>query len=366
MSKILSLFFSISLLLLSTNLVSANSNLKIISRDQWWADEQYRYWNSTYWTDIFKKRAANSLAANKRWASYSEEKKDSLTAKSKISSAKTNKMNAYLTNNFYEDIKITDTQRYDWENKLAWQYSRTNYVKNIVIHHTESDYKSSAQWIKDIYRYHSINKQWWDIGYHYIIWYDGEVYEWRAWWDYVIASHDTWNNRSTVWISIMWNYNDEHLNTTQYNSLKKLVSHLTKTYWIDLNTKVPYHKECFWTNCKNWLDTTYYYPIVGHQDGKATSCPWEHVYEETIPRLLKELKAETYWYKKISYTEITAQKKAYTTKINALNWIIIKKKISNFSPEWKEKLIQKLNNLLSYEIDWKKEILYRRLLEEIN
>lgn len=366
MSKILSIFFSIFLLFITTNIASANDYLKIIPRNEWWANEEYRYWNSSYWSDIFVKRAASSAAWKKKWANYSQATKDSITAKNRVNNAKFNKMNAYLTNNFYNDIKIVNTQRYDSWNKLAWQYSRTEYVKNIVVHHTYSDYESSAQWIKDIHKYHALSRQWWDIGYHYIIWYDGEVYEWRAGWDYVIASHDTWNNRSTVWISIMWNYDVDHLKDSQYDSLKKLISHLTKKYWIDLNTKIPYHKECFWDSCTNWLETKYYYPIVWHKDWKATSCPWQHIYEKIIPKLISELQAETAGYKKVSYTQITGDKKAYTEKINALNWSIINKQISSFSTEEKIILIKKLNNILSYELDWKKEILYRKLLEEIN
>lgn len=364
MSKILSLFFIIMILIISSNITKANNDLKIISREEWWADEQYRYSNSAYWAEILATRAANSAAWSERWAWYSQEKKDSLTAQSKRDNAKFNSMNKYLTTNFYDDIKIADRQSYEWENKIYWEHLRTNYVKNIVIHHTYTDYPSSAEWIKKIYEYHASSRQWWDIGYHYIIWYDGEVYEWKSGWDYVVGSHDTWNNRSTVWISIMWNYDEHHLKETQYESLKKLVSHLTEKYWIDLNNKIPYHKECFWTLCADSLETKYFFPIVWHQDWKATSCPWEHIYEDTIPRLLKELQPETKWYKQVSYWQITKEKNDFQTRINTMNWTKVKKYLSEMSETQKETIMDSMKQMSEKEIWWKNKILLERLLEE--
>ncbi len=365
MRKIIALFFLIFFVLFNISYSFAAEKLKIISRSEWWANEQYRYWNSTQWKNIFKQNAINSVASSKRWTNYPQWKKDSLIAKSRIRKLKTAKMNAYLSKNFYNEIKIVSSNQYSWKNKLAWAIWKTNSVKNIVIHHTESEYKDSYSGMRWIYKYHTLNKQWGDIGYHYIIWYNGEIFEGRAWGDYVVAAHDTWNNRSTVWISLMWNYEKRKLSDKQYNSLKKLVSHLTKKYWIDLNKKIPYHKECFWTKCTQPLTTSYYYPIVWHRDWKSTACPWKNVYHSIIPKLIKELQPETYWYKTITLASITAQKKAYTTKINALNWPKIKQKVSKFSPQTKQKIISKLNYLLSYELDWKKEIIYKRLLKEI-
>jgi len=361
MRKIITSFFILFFSIFTISNTFAWEDLKIISRSEWWANEQYRYWNSTAWQNIFKQRAINSKASAKRWANYPQWKKDSLRTRRE----KTAKMNAYLSKNFYNDIKIVSTQKYDWNNKLAWPISKTNFIKNIVIHHTESEYKDSYTWIKNIQKYHSINRQWWDIWYHFIIWYNGEIFEGRAWWDYVVAAHDTWNNRSTIGISIMWNYDKRKLTDKQYKSLKKLISYLTKKYWIDLNKKIPYHKECFWKSCTQALTTSYYYPIVWHKDWKATACPGYNNYHTIIPRLIKELQPQTEWYKTITLTSITAQKKAYTARINALNWSKIKQKISNFHPQIKIQLKSKLNYLLWFKINWKKEIIYKKLLKEI-
>jgi len=346
--------------------LKAEDNLRIYSREEWWANEEYRYWDSTYWKEIFIKRNKANEVWNTKWSNFSQEKKYEIINKNNKKSEKKIKMNNYLSSNFEKYIKIASYNKYDWTNKLAWPISKTNYVKNIVIHHTHSEYSDSFKWIKDIYKYHAINREWWDIWYNYIIWYNWEIFEWRAWWDYVVWAHDTWNNYSTVWVSIMWNYDKKDLSEIQYTALKKLVSHLTKKYWIDLNKKIPYHKECFWENCKNWLETTYYYPIVGHKDWKWTHCPGENIYHKVIPRLITELQEETRWYELISYKNNKIERHNYKNKINKYNWKSIRKKFDNLS-DWKQKIIiYKLQLLLNKkDLDWKQEILYNKFLDEL-
>jgi len=347
--------------------VFAEEKIRIYSRSEWWADENYWYINSTHWKKIFQNREKNNKIWNKKWANFSQAKKNEIIAKNKIKSDKKIKQNNYLSNNFSEDVKIISYNKFDWNNKLAWPIWKTKYVKNIVIHHTESEYKNSWEWIKKIHRYHSLNKQWWDVWYNFIIWYDWEIFEGRSGWDYTVWAHDTLNNRSTVWISIMWNYENKNLKSSQYNSLKKLISYLTKKYWIDLNKKIPYHRECFWSNCKNWLQTNYYFPIVWHKDWKATACPGKNIYKNTIPQLIKELQPQTKGYKKISYLEKKEEKKEYIEEINnKYNWQNIKVKFNKFPENTKNKFILKLKRLSKYNyFDWKKDILYKKVYDEL-
>jgi len=367
MSKIFSLFLLSFLFLININWVFAEDKIRIYSREEWWSNEEYRYVNSSFWKNILEKREQDYLLWQKKWANFTQEKKDYLLSKSKIASDKKEKQNNYLSTNFSKDIKLIEYNKFDWTNKLAWPIWKTEFVKNIVIHHTQSEYKNSWEWIKKIQKYHSISREWWDIWYHYIIWYNWEIFEGRAWWDYVVAAHDTWNNRSTVWISIMWNYTKKDLNSQQYNSLKKLVSFLTKRYWIDLNKKIPYHRECYWNDCPNWLETNYYFPIVWHRDWKNTACPWDKNYNITIPKLLKELSPETIWYKKISYLERKKQKQEYIETINKkYNWDKIKEKFNKISENKKKRFLNKLKLETKYKyIDWKKEILYNKIYEEL-
>jgi len=373
MLKILiSLFLIFSINFSFTN-IKANEWLRIYSRAEWGANEQYRYVNWIGWKNIFIRRNINNNSWNKKWANFSGEKKDGIIAKNKVKADKKKLINSYLSTKFSKYITLAKYDKFDWENKLAWPISKTNFVKSITIHHTESEYKDSFIWMKNIYKYHSLSREWWDIWYHYIIWYNWEIFEGRAGWDYVVWAHDTWNNYSTVWVSIMWNYDKRKFSDKQYTALKKLVSFLTKKYWIDLNNKVAYHKECFWKYCKNWIKTNYFFPIVGHKDGKWTACPWKDIYHNIIPKLIKELQPETKWYKLISYKDSLQKKHLnkiekfnYKNKVNKYNWRKIRYKFDNLS-DWKQKIIiYKLELLLNKKnLDWKSEILYNKFLDEI-
>ncbi len=364
MRKILITFFLLLALFSHSQEIFAWKYLKIISREQWGADEQFWYVNSSYWKDILKKRAQNSLAWKKTWAGLSQQRKNEINAKNAKSRKRMNSMNWYLTKNFFNDISLVETQKYDGKNKLAWGIEKTNTVKNIVIHHTYSEYNDSFAGIKNIHKFHALSRQWGDVWYHYVIWYNGEVFEWRMWGDYIVAAHDTWNNRSTVWISIMWNYDKRKLTDTQYASLKKLVSHLTKKYWIDLNKKIPYHKECFWTSCQSGLETKYYFPIVWHKDWKATSCPWENVYSTIIPKLLSELQPSTKWYSLVTYSQNKKQKSDYAAKIASYNWEKIITQFKKRTPEKQNMTISKIQSLVQYELWWKKNMLLEKFVAE--
>ena len=363
MRKILLL---ICIIFFHIGIVSAEEKLKIISRSEWWADESFRDQNSSHWQNIFVKRANSSAAWAKTWANLSQARKNELTEENRIKSAKFAKMNSYLTNNYYNDIKIVESYKYEWNTKLAWRVQKTNSVKNIVIHHTYSEYESSEAGIHNIYKYHALTRQWGDIGYHYVIDYEGKVYEGRAGWDYVVAAHDTWNNYSTVWIVVMGDYDNREMTPEQYNWLKKLVQHLTKKYWIDLNNKIPYHKECFWNSCANGLETTMYYPIVGHKDGKATSCPGHDIYENIIPQLLSELQEETLGYQTITMSQQKEAEAAYREKINTYAWEGLRTKFMTLPQVDQFKIRHKVKTYLEYENGWKNDILYQKLLDTIS
>ena len=106
MRKILLL---ICIILLNIWSVFAEEKLKIISRSEWWADESFRDQNSSHWQNIFVKRANSSAAWAKTWANLSQAKKNEITEENRVNSLKFAKMNTYLTNNYYNDIKIVES-----------------------------------------------------------------------------------------------------------------------------------------------------------------------------------------------------------------------------------------------------------------
>lgn len=306
MKEIFKCFFSIFLLFFFIWPVNA---IDIIERSEWWANEEFRYRESSYWEDIIAKRAVA--------------KKYPATASSKAAYAKQQRVDSYLVNNFSDDLEIVDSEYFFGDNKLAWPEKKTNYIKSIVVHHTHSEYESSEQWIKNIYKYHSLSNQWWDIGYNYIIGYGGEIYEWRAGWDYVIAAHAKNNNFSTVWIALMWDFEHNDVPEAQAESLSQLVKFLAEKYGIDLSKRFPIHKPCIASdNCEYGWDvkTTYHYPLVGHIDAAHTSCPGEHLYDK-LEEIRQENLSFTKWFTPISYEDsLKSSEEKYWNILNVLRW----------------------------------------------
>ena len=241
----------------------------IIPRSSWWANELYTSLESTYWDSIIEWR--------KDWVdsrSPEKKKKDEDDSKRSID---------YINENFSRENTVVEKISYDLKSnfKLAWPLKYTETVDAIVIHHTHSEYEDSLEWMKDIYRYHSLNRQWWDIWYNYVIGYDGEIFEWRKWGDYSSAAHSKWNNFSTLWIAVMGNYGSEWVNEEQYKSLETLVKYLAWKYGIDFSEKHYYHMKCAGEKCntfplETYLDST----LVWHRDTWHTSCPWDKLYEQ--------------------------------------------------------------------------------------
>ena len=257
----------------------ALEDIKIISRDEWWAYESYRYLDSDEWKSIIKKRDEANKAWKEKYENMTDEQKKKIKEDEEKESKKQKEINNYFSNNFAEDNKLVEVIYEENWHKLAWPIQKTNYIKWIIIHHTEWSYESSLDWIKKIYKFHAINREWWDIWYNYIIGYDWEIFEWRSWWDYVVWAHALYNNRSTVWISIMWNYDEDELNEKQKESLNKLVKYLLEKYGINTNSIFDYHHKCVWPDCKFPIITKEESIIVGHKDAWNTSCPWENVYK---------------------------------------------------------------------------------------
>lgn len=271
MKKIFLLLFTFFITFSTT---FALNNIKIISREDWWANETYRYIDSPEWIKILKNRVEE--AEKEKNTVYTQEQIDSFSKKQE----KLKLMDEILLTEFWSEIEV-DSKIYteNW-NKLAWPITKTKKVNWIVIHHTVSDYEDSFEWINNIYKYHALTKEWWDIWYNFLIWKNWEIFEWRAGWDYVVAAHDKWNNLANIWIAVIWNYENEPINVNQYNALKSLTRYLMVKYDIDLTKKTHFHSECLGNNCEKPLISELKYPIIGHKDAWHTSCPWTELYKQ--------------------------------------------------------------------------------------
>jgi len=105
----------------------------------------------------------------------------------------------------------------------------------IIIHHTAWWYQATAQagqeYMQSLQRYHS--KKLWrgDIGYHFLIDGEGNVYEWRRWGMHSVGAHALGHNRGSVGISLM---SDKYYSSKMLLSLIDLIVFLGKEYQIDV------------------------------------------------------------------------------------------------------------------------------------
>lgn len=313
----------------------------IISREQWWADESFTY----------------------KYSKARQEKIDSWPSPKKLTEAEENakalrienykKSIEYINKNFWPQYTITEKISHEWEHTLAWPIQKSNYVNAIVVHHTHSEYEDSYTWIKEIYQYHSLGRAWWDIGYNYIIGYNGEIFEWRKGGDYTVAAHSKWNNISTVSIAVMWDYHLEWINSLQYSSLEKLVQELAYKYGIDLWKDYYYNSNCAGAACNIFpLETHLHKTLVWHRDTWHTTCPGDKLYEQIEEIRLKNLQYSK-WFLPVKRWSINQNNKKATSK-NTYTYQKIVSILKKLSDKDLEKVIQIVDIKLTTEEDEKK------------
>ncbi|EKD65960.1 MAG: hypothetical protein ACD_49C00073G0003 [uncultured bacterium (gcode 4)] len=287
----------------STSAIDTN----IVKRADWWADETLRYESNPIWVKIYEKQRLEALKPKTAWQIKQEEK--------------TKNIRDYLASNFPEQDTPVKTIKEENGKSLVWNIEKTKKVEKIVIHHTAGEYsddKDDKEIMRWIYYYHTVTRWWWDIGYQYLIWKDGKIYEWRAWGDYVVAAHALWNNKSTVGISVLWNFEKNKITPVQKSAIEETVQFLAKKYWIDINKTSIWHKECSTSDC---LLKNYEVPnLIWHKDIGYTTCPGNNLYTNIWDIKYYEL-AYTRWLTYIENKDIDAPK-------NLAKWPNIKIRLS--------------------------------------
>ena len=89
----------------------------------------------------------------------------------------------FLKKHFPDTTKTMSHSRYENGHLLVWPIQKVQKVNRIVLHHTAESMESAAndeEVLRAIYRYHTLSRQWGDIGYHYIVGQRGNIYEGRA------------------------------------------------------------------------------------------------------------------------------------------------------------------------------------------
>lgn len=170
-------------------------------------------------------------------------------------------------------------------------------AKVIVVHHTasaelqpDSDgsgfYKSKVQ---AIYKWHVTNASWedetgviargfGDIGYHYLIDPNGNIYQGRMGANGVLGAHVYGSNEETIGIAVLGTYGgtvggqtiSHPLTPALKESLQNLIAWLAAANDIDLTKQVE---------VKTAEGKKYVFGLSGHKDLRATQCPGSELYQ---------------------------------------------------------------------------------------
>ncbi len=296
------------------------NDINIISREERGADESFRYWQLDEYQQMLKNQAASEK--------YLEElKKDDydLYMKKTAGQRITDARNTYLQTNFSDQVTIDKTVGYDWEFKLRRPLRYHYNKKAIVVHHTANKYSALSgadavkSFLKSTYYYHAITHWRGDIWYNFIIDQYWNIYEWRAWWAGVIWAHDSWNNSDTVWISLIWNFNEEEPTKEALDSLVKLSTALSKKYNINIFDKKTYHIE---SSVAPYLTDTKNYSLIWHKDAGKTACPGTNLYnklDEIRYKIVRNLESDiklTSADTKTSTTKVSTKTNTWTVSTN--------------------------------------------------
>lgn len=271
-----SIFFLIIFFFFNIFSCYSNSNLNIISREEWWAEDIYLDINSTIWKNILKEETSK-VSKNELW--------------------RIKEFIEIINKNFNSNYSRSEKKYYYEWIELAWPIQKSLDIKSIIIHHTDYAVWNSTDTIKVIYKDHAIYNKWWDIWYNFLIWKNWEIFEWRLWWADTVWAHSKRNNINSLWIALIWDYQTKWISKNQLKSLEKLINNLIDKYNIDVTKKVTYLNNCLESSCTNLLKFSTDYAIVWHRDTTHTKCPWDELYNQII-KLRKKIIKEQEMYKK--------------------------------------------------------------------
>jgi len=250
----------------------------IVTRAQWWANESRRY-STMSKTQRDKIRAEQREAEMNQLLETDVDKYIDRQRQSYEAATATE----YLIARTPSEQVTHEYREMSNGNYLKWPEAIHNDKNKIIIHHTAMDYEKLLTWgqqvvfehLQDIYKYHTFTNGWWDIWYNFLIDPFGNIYEWRAWGEWVVWAHVSWNNTPSLGISIMGNYNHDVPTDASLKALVNLTTALARKYKINPKSTVTYFKR---SSDAPFLKEYTNYSIAGHTDAWVTSCPGTNVY----------------------------------------------------------------------------------------
>lgn len=134
-------------------------------------------------------------------------------------------------------------------------------IEKIIIHHTvtENNPKDVAASLRAIYYYHAITQGWGDIGYNFLIDWNGNVYEGRFGGPNVVGGHALQYNSGSIGIAFLGNFTNVVPPPAMIDSVVRLIH--TRAGHVDV------------TKAADFVDLLSLANLCGHGDVLATSCP---------------------------------------------------------------------------------------------
>jgi len=328
MRKIFILLFLFFIQISIYNEVFSENTIEIVTRWEWWANEEYRYSDSLEWKEMIAQQNKILKEENKYIS-------DEETIKNLWKPDYNEKIENYLSIFFWEIRKIENIITQEKNRRLFRPIAQSEKITGIIIHHTDWDYTDAYKSIQEIYKFHAIERQWWDIWYNFLIAKDGTIFEWRAGWEKSVWAHTKRNNIWNIGISLMWDYEHEHIPEKQLESLKNLTIYLIEKYNIDINQKKYFHEDCILEKCNDDIKSKLDYPIIAHRDSSLSTCPGEIWYEDFL-KYRSEI-IEKYSVTNIDTTPFYKIFDRYSHKqLIHLNNLLIVKKQKEFNIQRKE------------------------------
>lgn len=264
------------------SIVSAASwnlpGVNVISRQQRWANEALRYSTQSK-TDRDAIRTEQKEAQMNQLLETDTDKYLLLQQQSYEATTATE----YLIERTPTEQTVEEYREKSNGNYLKWPEAIHKDKNKIIIHHTAGDYSNLLTWwtwtviqqLQDIYKYHTLTRWRWDIGYNFVIDPFGNIYEWRAWGEWVVWAHVSWNNTPSVGISLMGNFNVNVPTDASLQSLVHLTTALSRKYKINPKSTVTYFKRA---QDEPFLKEYTNYALAWHTDAGVTACPGTNLY----------------------------------------------------------------------------------------
>lgn len=196
-----------------------------------------------------------------------------------------------------------ESLRFNEDGSEKWPRQYADQITHLVVHHTNdqafTDETETLARVRATYYYHTVTKNWGDIGYQALIGPDGKIYEGRKSVEErdkilsskVIGGHSYGFNNGTFGVSLMGNYEEEPLPENMRKALIKLLSYEANIHNIDPTAKKDFVRN-YEYNDPNVpqtdpdLDT-----ILGHRDlpRANTVCPGKYVHQD-LSNIRKDVK----------------------------------------------------------------------------